>query len=98
MFSCRFDIPMPQLTSDYDRVIVFGLQTSDITNFDVLNYIRVTQMVLEIRLREDYCLSDIYILDLAKFSLGHVSRLTAPVLKKFILCAIVSIEDFMRYI
>lgn len=89
---------MPQLTSDCDRVIIFGLQTSDTTNFDALNYIRVTQMALEIRIREDYCLSDIYILDLAKFSLGHVPRLTITVLKKFILCAVVSIEDFMQYI
>jgi hypothetical protein len=96
-FSYRFYIPMPELTSDCDRVILFGLQTSDTTNFDALSYIRVIQMVLEIRILEDYCLSDIYIMDLAKYSLGHIPQFTIPFLKKFTLCAVVSIEDFMQY-
>ncbi|PNF22547.1 hypothetical protein B7P43_G13678 [Cryptotermes secundus] len=83
-----FYIPMPQLTSDCDRVTIFGLQTSNTTNFDALDYIRVTEMALEIRIREDYSLSDIYVLDLAKYSLGHIPYFTLPVLKKFILCAV----------
>jgi hypothetical protein len=74
------------------------MQTSNPANFDALDYMRVTEMALEIRIREDYCLSDIYVLDLAKYSLGHIPHFTLPVLKKFILCAVVSTEDLMKFI
>jgi hypothetical protein len=98
LFSCRFYIPIPELTSECHRVTVFGLQTSDKTNFDFLNFVRVSQMILEIRICEDYCLSDIYIVDLANCTLGHMAQITLPLMQKFLTCAVVSIEDFMYYI
>jgi hypothetical protein len=52
-------------------------------------------MALDIRIREDYGLSDIYVVDLAKYSLGHTPHFTPPVLKKFLSRAAVSIEGFM---
>jgi hypothetical protein len=57
-----------------------------------MNYIKIGEMVLEIRIREDYCLSDIYIIDLAKYSVGHIPKFTLPDIKKYELCATVSIE------
>jgi hypothetical protein len=52
-------------------------------------------MALDIRIREDYGLADIYVVDLGEYSLGHIPHFTPPVLKKFLSCAVVSIEGFM---
>jgi hypothetical protein len=63
---CRYTAAMPQLTPEFDRVVIFGLQTSDAKDFDTMAYSRLVQIGQEIRICEDYCLSDIYILDLGK--------------------------------
>jgi hypothetical protein len=47
-------------------------------------------MILEIRISEDYCRSDIYIVDLSRFTLGHMSQFTFPLIEKYFLCAFVS--------
>jgi hypothetical protein len=81
---------MPQLTPECDRVVLLGLQTSDLKDFDTMAFYRLGQMALEIRICEDYCLSDIYIVDLGKYSLGHITKITIPMIKKYELCAMVS--------
>jgi hypothetical protein len=81
---------MTQLTPECDRVILLGLQTSDPKDFDNMDFYRLGQMSMEIRICEDYCLSDIYILDIGKFTLGHITKITIPMIKKFELCAVVS--------
>jgi hypothetical protein len=86
---------MPQLTPNCDRVTILGFSSPDITNFDVMHQIKIGQMILEIRISEDYCLSDIYILDFNNCTLGHVSKFTLPVLKKYLLCAIVSTSSII---
>jgi hypothetical protein len=78
---CSYTAAMPQLTPECDRVVLFGLQTSDVRDFDVLDYCRLIQMTLEIRICEDYCLSDIYIVDLGKYTLGHITKITLPMIK-----------------
>jgi hypothetical protein len=93
---------MLRLTPAYDRVVVFRLLNPDSTHFHVVNYFRMAQMIMEVRISEDYCRSDIHILDMTFISLGHVSKITLPLLKKFEMCAIVStalnilIKGFIR--
>jgi len=82
---------MPQLTQDFDRVIVLGLSSTDAASFDALDQAKIGQMVLEIRMSEDYCSSDIYIVDLSRYTLGHVPKFSLPLIKKHLLCAFVSI-------
>lgn len=94
---CRFYTPLPQLTADCDRVAIIGLQTSDVIDYDTLNHIKIGQLLQEIRICEDYCLSDIYILDFAKYSLGHVPKISLPLLRKLQLCSLVSIENCALY-
>jgi hypothetical protein len=48
-------------------------------------------MVMEIRISEDYCSSDIHIYDLSFMSVGHISKFTLPLLKKYEMCAVVSV-------
>jgi hypothetical protein len=47
-------------------------------------------MLMEVRNGEDYYLSDIYIFDMANYTLQHVPRITFTHVKKYELCAIVS--------
>jgi hypothetical protein len=81
---------MPQLTPDCDRVVVMGLPPSDGIDFRPLYAVRLLQMMMEIRISEDYCRSDIYVLDYGNITLRHVTKITPSILKKYELCAIVS--------
>jgi len=81
---------MPQLTADCDRVIVIGVPPSDGMDFNTIYGIRFFQMMMEIRISEDYCLSDIYVADFGNITLRHITKITPSLVKKFELCAFVS--------
>jgi hypothetical protein len=81
---------MPQLTPDYERVIVCGLLHPDDKTYDYLKQVQLMQMMQEIRISEDYCRSDIIVSDLANYSLAHILKISVPNVKKYELCAIVS--------
>jgi hypothetical protein len=81
---------MPQLTPDCDRVVVFGLQPLDGTEFSMLDGIKIFIMVMEIKLSEDYCSSDILVVDYSNITLGHMLKLTPSHVRKFELCVVVS--------
>ena len=81
---------MPQLTPDCDRFIVLSIPPSDGLDFKPLYAFKLIQMVMEIRISEDYCRSDIYVLDYGNITLRHVTKITPSLLKKCELCAVVS--------
>ena len=81
---------MPQLTADCNRVVVLGVPPSDGTDYNTLSVFRLFQMLTEIRMSEDYCLSDILVGDFDNVTLRHIAKVTPPLLKKFELCALVS--------
>ena len=81
---------MPQLTPDCDRVIIMGLPPSDGTEFTMLYVVKLFQMMMEIRISEDYCLSDIFVMDFGNVTLRHVTKITPSIVKKCELCALVS--------
>jgi len=84
---------MPQLTPDCDRVVVCGLPPTDGMDFNPLYVLKLFQMLMEIRISEDYWRSDIYVLDYANMTLRHVTKITPSFVKKFELCAIVSSKN-----
>jgi len=81
---------MPQLTPEFERVIIYAYSPTDAKNFDVCNHMKLILMVQEVRMSEDYCHSDIMILDLANFTVGHVPKITLTDVKKYELCDLVS--------
>jgi len=84
---------MPQLTPDCDRVIAVGMFPTDGMDFSPLYSLRLFQLMMEIRISEDYCRSDIYVVDFANMTLRHVTKIAPSVVKKFELCSIVSSTD-----
>ena len=87
---CRFFFPVPQLTPDCDRVVILGLPQSDGMDFNMLYVLRLFQMMMEIRISEDYWISDIYVLDYGYITLRHISKITPSMVKKYEMCALVS--------
>jgi len=81
---------MPQLTPDCDRVVFIVVAPTDGMEFNMLYVVKLFQMVMEIRISEDYCRSDIYVIDYGNFTLRHVTKITPSVVKKLELCAFVS--------
>ena len=56
----------------------------------MLYALKLFQMMMEIRISEDYWRSDIYVADYGNFTLRHVTKVTPSLVKKFELCAVVS--------
>ena len=81
---------MPQLTPDCDRFVLIAVAPTDGVDFNMLYVVRLLQMLMEIRISEDYWRSDIYVVDYGNFTLRHVTKVTPSFVKKFELCAIVS--------
>jgi len=57
--------------------------------FNALHAVKLFQMMMEIRISEDYCRSDIFLMDFGNFTLRHVMKVTPSLVKKFELCAMV---------
>jgi len=98
LFCCRFIFPMPQLTSDCDRIVVLGLPPSYGMDFNTLNVIRIIQTMMEITISEDYCRCDIYVVDFGGITFCHITKIANSMLTKFELCDLVrSTYDFFVY-
>jgi hypothetical protein len=81
---------MPQLTPDCDRVIIIALPPTDGMDFVTLYMLRLIQMIMEIRISDDYWRSDIFVADYGNITLRHVTKITPSWIKKYELCAFVS--------
>jgi len=90
LFRCRYFFPMPQLTPDCDRVVVFSFPPLDGMDFNALYMVKLLQMVMEIRISEDYFLSDIIVADYCNATLRHMTKITPSLVKKYEMCALVS--------
>lgn len=88
--------PMPKMTPDCDRIIVFGYQTPDPTNFIAEDFFKLALMTLEILSREDYNLSTIFIFDFRNYTLGHVPKITLSLSKKCEVCTMKGISVRMK--
>lgn len=85
--SLSYCLPLPRLTEECYRVVIIGNLDPDATNYNLLDVFKIVFMVGDVRLSEDCCLGDIYIVDLANFGLGHMAKITITALKKLEVCA-----------
>jgi hypothetical protein len=69
--------------------VVIGNLDPDATNYNLLDFFKVVFMVGDVRMSEDYCMGDIYVVDLANVGLGHIGKITITALRKFEVCAMV---------
>ncbi|XP_069698944.1 alpha-tocopherol transfer protein-like isoform X4 [Periplaneta americana] len=78
--NCCF--PMPELTPEGDRVILIKYLTKDATNYVPEDLIRLSLMAAEVRMCEDYCRKDIYVLDMQNYTFGHAYKVKFTSFKK----------------
>ncbi|KAJ4426589.1 hypothetical protein ANN_26387 [Periplaneta americana] len=88
--SLVYCIPMPELTENLDRVIPVGLLDPDATFFNLDLALKALIMHLDVRLHEDYHLSNIGIIDMKNYTLSHVTKITVSQLKKCFVVLFVS--------
>ncbi|KAJ4426893.1 hypothetical protein ANN_26692 [Periplaneta americana] len=82
--TCFF--PMPELTPEGDRVIMMKYLSKDAMNYLHEDLARLCLMTTEVRMCEEYCFSDIFILDLENYTVGHASKMTFTTAKKGEVC------------
>ncbi|XP_069698945.1 alpha-tocopherol transfer protein-like isoform X1 [Periplaneta americana] len=92
---CCF-FPMPELTPEGDRVIIIKYLTKDTTNFLYEDQARMTLMTTEVRMCEDYCFTDILIVDMENFTLGHNSKMKFTSVKKGEVCFMKAFSTRMK--
>lgn len=81
---------LPELTDEGYRVSICGLLDSDISKWSVTDFTVRSIMNFDVRLMEESCLGDVYIMDLSEFTFKHLSHYTIGFIKKCVLCQIVS--------
>jgi hypothetical protein len=69
--------------------VVVGNLDTDATHYNILDVFKVVFMVGDVRMSEDCCLGDIYIVDLGNFGLGHMAKITITAFRKLEVCAMV---------
>ncbi|XP_069698935.1 alpha-tocopherol transfer protein-like [Periplaneta americana] len=79
---------MPRMTPEYERVVCFGLLSKDTTDLVIEDWYRISLMTVEVRMCEDYSLRDIFVIDLANYTLAHVAKFSFPSMKKVEVCNI----------
>ncbi|XP_012259849.1 alpha-tocopherol transfer protein-like [Athalia rosae] len=86
---------LPSLTSEGYRVTVLRIVDTRLEKFSVEAITRRIMMVLDSRLNEEVCLSNVMIIDLQGFSAGHVARCspTQSVMRR----AMVAVQNSMPF-
>ncbi|KAJ4426596.1 hypothetical protein ANN_26394 [Periplaneta americana] len=84
----RYFTAMPRMTPEYDRVVCFGFLSNDPTDLVIEDWYRIAMMTIEVRMCEDYSLRDIFIMDLANYTLAHVSKFSFLPMKKAKACCV----------
>jgi hypothetical protein len=70
--------------------VLLGNLDPDATKYNALDVFKLIFMVGDVRFSEDCCVADTYIVDMANFGLGHITKITIPAVKKLEVCAMVS--------
>ncbi|XP_069698940.1 alpha-tocopherol transfer protein-like isoform X2 [Periplaneta americana] len=78
--------PMPELTPEGDRVVMIKYLTKDANNYQYEDVIRLGLMTTEVRMSEDYCFTDIFILDMENYTLAHACNVKFTSAKKCEVC------------
>jgi hypothetical protein len=82
---------MPQLTEDYERVIIVTRLNDDPTSFNIYDMFKMIFMITDVRTMEDYNFADICVVDLKSITMAEAVKYTFPVVRKIELISLVSL-------
>ncbi|XP_012534312.1 alpha-tocopherol transfer protein-like [Monomorium pharaonis] len=92
-FNTAYFFPLPSLTEEGYRATIFRLRDTDIEKFSFQAITRRALMLLDIRLEEEVCLSNIMIIDLEGLSMAHFTKFipTQSIVRR----AMLAVQDSM---
>jgi len=79
-----YSVPLPSLTPEYSRVIVCGATEYDLSKFCFLDICKLAFLFNDLRKRQDFCLSVVYIVDMTNLCAGYLTKISLPILKKVV--------------
>ncbi|XP_069698826.1 retinol-binding protein pinta-like isoform X1 [Periplaneta americana] len=74
-------LPLPSLTDELCRVTLLGLLDPSLSKYNSKNVLRVAYMSHDVRYLNEFCPTDIYIMDCAQGSPGHITKYPFRMLK-----------------
>ena len=77
-------VPLPSLTPEYSRVIVCGASQRDSSKFFPLEHSKLSFLLHDVRKRQDFCLSLVWIVDMTNYDVGYMTKISIPLLKKVV--------------
>jgi hypothetical protein len=77
-------VPLPSLTPEYSRVIVCGATERDSSKFCPVENSKLSFLFHDVRKRQDFCLSLVWIVDMANCDVGYLTKISIPLLKKVV--------------
>ncbi|KAL6262827.1 hypothetical protein P5V15_005617 [Pogonomyrmex californicus] len=86
---------LPSLTEEGYRVSIFRLRETDVEKFSFQALVRRVLMVLDIRLMEEFCLSNIMIIDLEGCSMAHFAKFSPT--QSIVRRAMSAVQDSMPF-
>ena len=89
MFYFSFVLVEPKLTDEMERISIFGIRPGT-ENFNLYDAFKILLMSLDLRIREDYFISDVFIIDFKNLTASLIKNFTLPAVKKFADCGLVS--------
>lgn len=79
-----YTVPLPSLTPEYSRVIVCGAKQRDSSRFCLMDTCKLSFLFQDVRKRQDFCLSLVWIVDMTNYDAGYLTKISVPLLKKFV--------------
>ena len=79
-----YAVPLPSLTPEYSRVIVCGATQRDSSKFCPVDTWKLFFLFHDVRKRQDFCLSLVWIVDMINYDAGYVTKISLPLLKKVV--------------
>ncbi|KYM82716.1 Alpha-tocopherol transfer protein-like protein [Atta colombica] len=86
---------LPSLTEEGYRVTIFRLRDTDVEKFSFQALVKRILMILDTRLMEEFCLSNIMIVDLEGFSMAHFTKFTPT--QSIVRRAILAVQDSVPF-
>ena len=79
-----YAVPLPSLTPEYSRVVVCGATQWNSSKFCFVDTCKLGFLFHDLRKRQDFCLSLVYIVDMANYDPAYLTKISLPLLKKYI--------------
>ncbi|XP_018400044.1 PREDICTED: alpha-tocopherol transfer protein-like [Cyphomyrmex costatus] len=86
---------LPSLTEEGYRATIFRLRDTDMEKFSFQAIVKRVLMILDARLMEEFCLSNIMIIDLQGFSMAHFAKFTPT--QSIVRRAMLAVQDSMPF-